>query len=90
MSRLRLLVPALLLAAVAACDESTGPDGGLTAVQTTQVGATMQDEVENDVDAMIIEAAVTPSFEPAPGMAQVVAPCVAPSNTDGHRRRRHL
>lgn len=80
MPRLRLLVPALLLA-VAACDDSTGPDGGLTAVQTTQVGATMQDEVENDVDAMIIEAAVTPSFEPAQGMAHVVAPCVAPSNT---------
>lgn len=79
------LLPALLLAAVAACDGSTDPDGGPTALQTAQLGAVMQDEVEVDIDALVIEAAVTPTFlkvgeAAAPG-ANVVAPCTAPSNT---------
>jgi len=81
----RAATAALLATLVAACDDSTGPDGGPTAVQSAQVGAVLQDEVETDVGAVMIEAAVTPVFVKgdvgADLFANAVSPCTAPSNT---------
>jgi hypothetical protein len=74
----------LAIASLAACEDSTGLDSGPSAVQSAQVGAVLQDEVETDIDALMIEAAVTPSFAlgaEANGLMSVVVPCAAPSNT---------
>lgn len=90
MLRSRLFLPIAVLLFAAACDDSTGLDGGPTALQTLQVSSVLQDEVETDVDALLIEAAVTPSFavsssflraDDAHSFAQLVVPCAAPSNT---------
>lgn len=78
----------LAITLLAACEDSTGLDGGPTAIQSAQVSAVIQDEVETDLDALMIEAAVTPSFVVSDanlfvqgGLVNAVAPCVAPSNT---------
>lgn len=87
MSRSRLLLPMFLIVLASSCDDNTGPDGGLTPVQESQVGAVVQDEVETDLDALMIETGVTPSgamVGPSirgDGFANAVNPCVAPSNT---------